>query len=57
MTNSVVELLDSLVRDAEEALCSSLLGLLVGQVPDSILERELLVEVADLGQETQLEIL
>lgn len=54
LTNSVVELLDSLVRDSEESLSGPLLGLLVVEVPNGVLQRERLGESSDLGKNSNL---
>ena len=57
LTNSIVELLDTLIGDSEETLSSSLLGLLVRQIPNTILERELLVDVSNLGENSYFKVL
>lgn len=57
MTNSVLELLDTLIRDSQEALRCSLFGLIVGEIPNTVLERELLIQVSNLGKDSDLEVL
>ena len=55
LTNTVVELLNTFVRDTKKSSCSPLLGLLVREVPDGVLERELLAaHCPDLRQDANL---
>lgn len=54
LAHTVLELVQTALADAEESLSRALLGLLVGQVPAAFLERELLVQIANLGQDADL---
>lgn len=42
LSDTIIEVLDALVRNPKECLGGSLLGRLLGKVPDTILERVLL---------------
>lgn len=55
LSDSVVELLHSVVRDSKESLSGPLLGLLVVKIPDRVLEREGLRESSDLREDSDLE--
>ncbi len=55
LSNAVVEFLDVFFRDLQERKCSSLLGLVVGQGPDTVLDRELVVLSSHLRQDSHFE--
>lgn len=56
MSNTVCELLDSSVADSKESLRSSLLGLLINQIPHSVSQGKLFVDGSDLGQYSDFEL-
>jgi hypothetical protein len=57
LSNSILELFDSLIGYSQETLSSSFFSLIVSQIPNTVLQSELFVDVTNLGKDSKLEIL